>query len=109
MTSQEMDGTEGAVAPVVVYGLLATSGRIAYIGITKNLARRTAQHAATKSFSGVKVLGSSPTRTGARIIEQNNINKYNTINNGWNKINSVSPKNPLSRQVTVPYRNRNIK
>ena len=109
MTSQEMDETQGAVVPVVVYGLLATSGRIAYVGITKNLARRTAQHAATKSFSGVKVLGSIPTRTGARIIEQNNINKYNTINNGWNKINSISPKNPLSKQVTVPYKNRNTK
>lgn len=70
MTNQELDETQGAVAPVVVYGLLAAGGRIAYVGITKDLARRTAQHAATKSFSGVKLLGSSPTRTGARIIEQ---------------------------------------
>lgn len=105
MTRQEMNDTEGAVAPVVVYGLIA-GGRIAYVGITKNLARRTAQHAATKNFSRVKILGSSPTRNGARVIEQNNINRYNTINNGMNKINSISPNKPLAKQVTVPYRNR---
>lgn len=105
MTRQDMNEVEGAVAPVVVYGLMAGS-RVVYVGITNNLARRTAQHAATKTFSNVKVLGSSPTRTGARVIEQNNINRYNTINNGLNKVNSISPKKPLANQVTVPYRNR---
>lgn len=103
MTDREMAETEGAVVPIVVYGL-TVGGRIMYVGITNNLARRTAQHAATKTFTGVRQLGSSLTRDGARIIEQNNINRYNTINQGWNKINSIAPSNPLSKQVTVPYR-----
>lgn len=102
LSQQEMEKTEGA-APVVVYGLVV-GGRIAYVGITNNLARRTAQHAATKTFSSVQQLGSSTTRAGARVIEQNNINRYNTINNGLNRINSIFPGNPLSNQVSVPYR-----
>ena len=103
MTQTEMQETQGAVAPVVVYGL-AAAGRIAYVGITNNLARRTAQHAATRSFDSVVRLGSSTTRNGARVIEQNNINRFNTINRGWNRINSISPRNPLSSRVTQPYR-----
>lgn len=103
MTSSEMQDTQGAIAPVIVYGL-AVGGRIAYVGITNNLARRTAQHAATRSFDSVVRLGSSQTRNGARVIEQNNINRFNTINNGMNRINSISPRNPLSNRVSVPYR-----
>ena len=103
MTQTEMQETQGAVAPVVVYGL-AVAGRIAYVGITNNLVRRTAQHAATRSFDSVVRLGSSTTRNGARVIEQNNINRFNTINRGWNRINSISPRNPLSSRVTQPYR-----
>ena len=103
MTQTEMQDTQGAVAPVVVYGL-AVAGRIAYVGITNNLARRTAQHAATRSFDSVVRLGASSTRNGARVIEQNNINRFNTINRGWNRINSISPRNPLSSRVTQPYR-----
>ena len=103
LSQQEMMETEGAIAPVVVYGLMV-GGRVAYVGITNNLARRTAQHAANKAFTSVRTFGTSPTRTGARVMEQNHINRYNTINNGWNRINSISPRNPLSRQVSVPYR-----
>jgi hypothetical protein len=103
MTQTEMQETEGAVAPVVVYGLVV-GARVAYVGITNNLARRTAQHAATKTFDSVVRLGSSSTRNGARVIEQNNINQFNTINNGLNRINSISPRNPLSSQVTQAYR-----
>jgi hypothetical protein len=103
MTQAEMQETEGAVAPVVVYGL-AVAGRIAYVGITNHLARRTAQHAATKTFDSVVRLGSSTTRNGARVMEQNSINQFNTINNGMNRINSISPSNPLSSRVTQPYR-----
>lgn len=103
MSKSEMQDTQGAIAPVIVYGL-AVGGRIAYVGITNNLARRTAQHAATRTFDSVVRIGSSQTRTGARIIEQNNINRLNTINNGMNRINSISPRNPLSNRVSVPYR-----
>jgi hypothetical protein len=103
MTTTEMQETKGAVAPIVVYGL-AVGGRIAYVGITNNLARRTAQHAATRTFDSVVRLGASSTRNGARVIEQNNINRFNTINRGWNRINSISPRNPLSSRVTQPYR-----
>jgi hypothetical protein len=103
MTHTEMQETEGALAPIVAYGLVV-AGRIAYVGITNNLARRTAQHAAKKTFDSVMRLGSSSTRNGARVIEQNNINRFNTINNGLNKRNSISPSNPLSSQVTRPYR-----
>lgn len=78
-----------------------------YVGITNNLARRTMQHAATKTFTGVRQLGSSPTRNGARVLEQNNINRYNTINQGWNKRNSIAPNNPLAKQITTPYRIKN--
>lgn len=102
MTVAQMQETEGAVAPIVVYGLTVGS-RIMYVGITNNLARRTMQHATTKAFTGVRQLGSSPTRNGARVLEQNNINRYNTINQGWNKRNSIAPSNPLSKQVTIPY------
>ena len=103
LSQTEMKETEGAVAPIVVYGLMVGS-RLAYVGITNSLARRTAQHAATKAFTGVRTLGVSNTRTGARVMEQNNINQYNTIQNGLNRINSISPSNPLSSRVTVPYR-----
>ncbi|MDP5336483.1 MAG: hypothetical protein NWT12_12690 [Paracoccaceae bacterium] len=103
MTQSEMQDTQGAIAPIVVYGL-AVGGRIAYVGITNNLARRTAQHAATRTFDSVVRLGASSTRNGARVIEQNNINRFNTINRGWNRINSISPRNPLSSRVTQPYR-----
>lgn len=103
LSQTEMKETEGAVAPIVVYGLMVGS-RLAYVGITNNLARRTAQHAATKAFTSVRTFGVSNTRTGARVMEQNNINRYNTIQNGWNRINSISPSNSLSSQVTVPYR-----
>lgn len=102
LSQDEMRETQGAWTHVV-YGLVS-AGRVAYVGITNNLARRTAQHAATKNFSSVRELGTFNSRTQARIAEQNFINKYNTINNGMNKINSISPKNPLSQRVTVPYR-----
>ena len=103
LSQGEMQTTEGAIAPIVIYGLVV-AGRIAYVGITNNLARRTAAHTATKMFDDVIVIGSSSTRNGARIIEQTNINRYNTINNGMNRINSISPRNPLSQHVTYPYR-----
>lgn len=102
LSQEEMRETQGAWAHVV-YGLIS-AGRVAYVGVTNNLARRTAQHAATKNFSKVRELGTFSSRTEARIAEQNFINKYNTINNGMNKINSISPKNPLSQRVTIPYR-----
>lgn len=102
LTQKEMKETEGAAAQVI-YGLVRGS-RVVYVGITNNLARRTAAHKATKQFDTVRVLGTHETRQGGRIIEQNFINKYNTINNGYNKINSISPRNPLASRVTVPYR-----
>ena len=103
LSPQEMEETKGAIAPVVAYGLMVGS-RIAYVGITNNLARRTAQHATTRTFSRVVNFGSSPDRTAARVIEQNNINRFNTINRGWNRINSISPRNPLAARVSVPFR-----
>ena len=80
MTTTEMQETKGAVAPIVVYGL-AVGGRIAYVGITNNLARRTAQHAATRTFDSVVRLGASSTRNGARVIEQNNMLRVIEQNN----------------------------
>jgi hypothetical protein len=103
LSPQEMEETKGAIAPVIAYGLMV-GGRIVYVGITNNLTRRTAQHAATRTFGRVVRFGSSPDRTAARVIEQNNINRFNTINRGWNRINSISPRNPLAARVSVPFR-----
>ena len=105
LSEQEMRETEGAVAPIMVYGLMVGS-RVLYVGITNNLARRTAEHKARFAFTRVREFGVSATRSGARVMEQNNINRFNTINNGWSRINAISPRSPLARQVSVPFRSR---
>lgn len=103
MSAKEMQETEGAVAPVVAYGLVV-GGRIVYVGISNNVARRATQHAANKAFDSVVQFGSSNSRTAARVIEQNNINRFDTIRNGLNQRNSIAPSNPLSGRVSQPYR-----
>ena len=98
LSNQEMEKTEGAL--VQVYVLMA-AGRIVYAGISSNAARRVAQHLAAnvKNFDGYKVVANMMTRDAAKVVEQNAINNYNLITNGFNKINSISKNNNLFNQV----------
>ncbi|MDP2830222.1 MAG: hypothetical protein Q8O37_16660 [Sulfuricellaceae bacterium] len=105
LSDDEMDDTEGAVAPIVVYGLVV-GGRIVYVGITNNLTRRVVEHAATKSFQSVVKFAEVPTREAARLLEQSAMSYYGTLANGWNKINSIATSNqqpalPACRQMAL--------
>ena len=107
MTQTEMQETDGAA--VHVYYLMV-GARIAYVGITNNLRRRATQHARDPRMVGTRMEpvrnATYNTRNAARVHEQNLINQRNLINSGLNRRNSISPSNPLSRQVSQPYRIR---
>ena len=75
------------------------NGITQYVGITNNLARRAAEHLATK---GIKIdpLMKGLSRADARAVEQALIEIHGLGKNGGsllNKINSISPANPNYR------------
>ncbi len=87
----------GAAGDVSVYVSKSSTGTTQYAGITNNLARRAAEHLATKGIN-IRPLMQGLTRSDARAIEQALIEIHGLQKNGGtllNKINSISPKNPI--------------
>ncbi len=74
----------------------ASKGVTQYVGITNNLARRSAEHLASKGIN-IQPLMKGLSRTDARAVEQALIEIHGLGKNGGtllNRINSISPKNP---------------
>jgi RHS repeat-associated protein len=92
----------GAKIAVNVYRSLGTSGAVQYIGITNSLARRAAEHLASKGIQIEKIMGGL-SRNDARAVEQALIQLHGLGRNGgtlFNKINSIAGANPTyARQL----------
>lgn len=73
-------------------------GTIQYVGITDNLAARSAAHRGQKGIDIDPILGlENISRYGARAVEQVLIETYRLSKNGgslMNKINSIAKTNP---------------
>ncbi|MDQ0639854.1 RHS repeat-associated protein [Pedobacter sp. W3I1] len=79
-----------------VYASVTKEGVTQYVGITNNLARRAAQHLASKGII-IEPLMKGLSRTEARAVEQALIEIHGLGKNGGtllNKINSISTSNP---------------
>jgi hypothetical protein len=79
----------------VVYRSIDSMG-VRYVGIANNLARRAAEHLATKGIHIEKLLGNL-SRVEAKAVEQVLIEIHGLGKNGGtllNKINSISKSNP---------------
>lgn len=73
-----------------------SKGVTQYVGITNNLARRAAEHLASKGIN-IQPLMQGLSRADARAVEQALIQIHGLGKNGGtllNKINSISRKNP---------------
>jgi len=94
------------VEKTVVYISRTEKGIVQYVGITNNLARRTADHLRTKGID-VRYLLTTTTREEARAVEQALIEINGLSKNGGsllNKINSIAPWRPEYRaQVELGY------
>ena len=76
------------------------NGVVDYAGITNNLARRAAEQLSSKGIRIQKLMGGL-SRSDARAVEQALIEIHGLGKNGGtllNKINSISPKNPVYGQ-----------
>ena len=83
-----------------VYISKNANGVVDYAGITNNLARRSAEHLSSKGIRIQKLMGGL-SRSDARAVEQALIEIHGLGKNGGtllNKINSISPKNPIYGQ-----------
>ena len=83
-----------------VYIARGTDGIIEYVGITNDFARRETEWAAKGRKIQPYIKGLD--RKSARIVEQTVIETFGMAKNGGrlsNKINSISPKNPLYEAV----------
>ena len=83
-----------------VYGLRDDTGKIVYVGRTKDVKRRQAAHKLNPARAELtmEVLASGLTRIEARGVEQIYMLYYHTINTAnkaYNQINGVSPLNAL--------------
>lgn len=81
----------------VVYRSVDAAGSVNYVGITNNLARRSAEHLRTKGIQIEKLMGNL-SRSDARAVEQALIEIHGLGKHGGtllNKINSISPNNPV--------------
>jgi hypothetical protein len=82
------------------------AGEVQYVGITNNLARRAAEHLASKGIQVEKVLGGL-SRSDARAVEQALIEIHGLGRNAGtllNRINSISSSNPAyAQQVQRGY------
>jgi hypothetical protein len=87
--------TPSAANGVSVY-TSTTNGATSYVGITNNIARRGAEHLATKGIS-IAPLMKSLNRAEARAVEQALIEIHGLSKTGGtliNKINSIAVSNP---------------
>jgi predicted GIY-YIG superfamily endonuclease len=97
-------GSTGAAGGgVVVYRALDSTGRVIYVGITNDVARRSAKHL---RVSGIRIRAipglENLSRINARGVEQALINLHGLMKNGgtlMNKINSISPQNPVYEEA----------
>ena len=74
----------------------AADGTTQYVGITKNIARRKAEHSHTKGID-IEPLLTGLSRSDARAVEQTLIEFHGLSKNGGtliNKINSIAKSNP---------------
>jgi RHS repeat-associated protein len=82
-----------------VYQALGANGQVVYVGITNNIARRAAQHLASKGIVIRPIPGlTGMARTEARAVEQVLIETHGLAKNGGtliNKINSIAASNPI--------------
>jgi hypothetical protein len=80
----------------LVYRSLNAAGKVQYVGITNNLARRAAEHLASKGIQIEEVM-SGLSRGDARAVEQVLIEIHGLGKEGgtlFNKINSIAATNP---------------
>jgi len=86
----------GETGANIVYRSVNAAGKVDYVGITNNLARRAAEHLNTKGIQIEKLMGGL-SRGDARAVEQALIEVHGLGRNGGtlvNRINSISPSNP---------------
>ncbi|HNR90457.1 MAG TPA: GIY-YIG nuclease family protein [Spirochaetota bacterium] len=79
-----------------VYLSRTPNGVVQYVGITNNLARRSAEHLAAKGID-IRPLMKGLTRSDARAVEQTLIVMHGLNKNGgtlMNQINSIAKTNP---------------
>jgi len=90
----------------VVYRSVNAAGQVQYVGITNNLARRAAEHLASKGIKIQKLLGGL-SRADARGVEQALIEIHGLGKSGGtllNRINSIARSNPAyAAQVKRGY------
>jgi RHS repeat-associated protein len=82
--------------PTVVYRAVTIAGKVEYVGITNNLARRAAEHLASKGIKIEKLLATA-SRADARAVEQVLIEIHGLGKNGgtlMNRINAIAKTNP---------------
>jgi RHS repeat-associated protein len=90
-----------ATGSTAVYQSVNAAGEIQYVGITNNLARRAAQHAARFVIQRIPGL-SNLARADARAVEQVLIENFQLGKNGGtllNQINSIAQSNPAYAQA----------
>ncbi|MBY8962546.1 hypothetical protein KJK34_07250 [Flavobacterium sp. D11R37] len=95
------EGSEGFMRfaskdDIAVYISRTVDGAIQYVGITNNIARRAAEHLASKGIR-IAELMKNLSRKDAKAVEQALIEIYGLGKNGGtllNKINSISARNP---------------
>jgi RHS repeat-associated protein len=96
----------GATEANVVYRSVSAAGQIQDVGVTNNLARRAAEHLASRGIQVEKVLGGLA-RSDARAVEQALIEIHGLGKNGgtlFNRINSIAPSNSAyAQQVQRGY------
>jgi hypothetical protein len=90
----------------VVYRSVNAAGQVQYVGITNNLARRAAEHLASKGIQIEKLMGGL-SRADARAVEQALIEVHGLGKSGGtllNRINSIALSNPAhAAQVQRGY------
>jgi predicted GIY-YIG superfamily endonuclease len=87
---------EAASGTTTVYRSINAAGKVQYVGITNDLARRAAEHLTEKGIRIQKLMGGL-SRSDARAVEQALIEIHDLQKQGGtliNKINSISKKNP---------------
>ena len=93
--------TEIGTGSTAVYQSVNAASEVQYVGITNNLARRAAEHAARFAIQRIAGL-SNLTRVDAKAVEQVLIEYFQLGKNGGtllNQINSIAQSNPVYAQA----------